>query len=467
MKLTENYEQNLQMIEQKMRLDKSFDLIYKDLQFKNFRGRYYMVDGFVKDGVIEKMTEYVLQNGKKYSSAAEFCDEFVTYMETDLTDDIDKIITEIFSGNLLLIVEGLTTAINVGARTYPVRGIDEPQNDQVLRGSRDGFNESIVTNTTLIRRRIRDVNLTMEYHQIGEKSKTDIVISYMDNMVDKKLLGKIRNRLKNCDVSSIILGHESVAEILKKRSFFNPFPRIRYTERPDMAAANILEGKIIILVDNSPCAMLLPTYFFDFAEDTNDYYFSPMLGTYLRIVRILVFIVTVFLVPAWMLLIRSPDSLPDMLSFLVPEQMKLPVVLQVLVIEFVIDGLKLASLNTPSSLSNSFSVVAALILGEMAVAVKWFSPHVLLYCGFTAIANFTQPSYELSYAFKFFRILLVVLVHFFGLWGFIGGTAFMLLTIGLTKTVTGESYIYPLIPFNGKAFLQIFRRQKITKSKFK
>ena len=286
-------------------------------------------------------------------------------------------------------------------------------------------------------------------------------------MVDKKLLGKIRNRLKNCDVSSIILGHESVAEILKKRSFFNPFPRIRYTERPDMAAANILEGKIIILVDNSPCAMLLPTYFFDFAEDTNDYYFSPMLGTYLRIVRILVFIVTVFLVPAWMLLIRSPDSLPDMLSFLVPEQMKLPVVLQVLVIEFVIDGLKLASLNTPSSLSNSFSVVAALILGEMAVAVKWFSPHVLLYCGFTAIANFTQPSYELSYAFKFFRILLVVLVHFFGLWGFIGGTAFMLLTIGLTKTVTGESYIYPLIPFNGKAFLQIFRRQKITKSKFK
>lgn len=467
MKLTENYEQNLQMIEQKMRLDKSFDLIYKDLQFKNFRGRYYMVDGFVKDGVIEKMTEYVLQNGKKYSSAAEFCDEFVTYMETDLTDDIDKIITEIFSGNLLLIVEGLTTAINVGARTYPVRGIDEPQNDQVLRGSRDGFNESIVTNTTLIRRRIRDVNLTMEYHQIGEKSKTDIVISYMDNMVDKKLLGKIRSRLKNCDVSSIILGHESVAEILKKRSFFNPFPRIRYTERPDMAAANILEGKIIILVDNSPCAMLLPTYFFDFAEDTNDYYFSPMLGTYLRIVRILVFIVTVFLVPAWMLLIRSPDSLPDMLSFLVPEQMKLPVVLQVLVIEFVIDGLKLASLNTPSSLSNSFSVVAALILGEMAVAVKWFSPHVLLYCGFTAIANFTQPSYELSYAFKFFRILLVVLVHFFGLWGFIGGTAFMLLTIGLTKTVTGESYIYPLIPFNGKAFLQIFRRQKITKSKFK
>lgn len=464
--LSGDFKKDTRIIEEKLRIDKSFDLLYKDLKFKNFYGRYYFVDGFVKDGVIEKMTEYILQNGKNDMSAQEFCDEFITYMEADLISDIDKIITEIFSGNLILIIEGMATAINIGARTYFVRGIEEPQNDQVLRGSRDGFNESIITNTTLLRRRIRDTNLTMEYHQIGTKTKSDIVICYMENMVNKDILKKLRHRLINSQVSAVTLGHESIAELIKKKSFLNPFPKIRYTERPDMAAANVLEGKIILLIDNSPCAMILPTFFFDFSEDTNDYYFSPLLGTYLRIVRLLVFAATIFFIPLWMLIIKYPDILPTELSFLIPQKLGLPVIIQVLIVEFVIDGLKLASLNTPSSLSHSFSVVAALILGEMAVTVKWFSPHVLLYCGFSAIANFTQPSYELGYAFKFYRIILSVLVALFGVYGFLGGVVLMVLNISLTKTVTGESYIFPLIPFDKKAFFQIIRRQKIQKSKY-
>lgn len=207
--------------------------------------------------------------------------------------------------------------------------------------------------------------------------------------------------------------------------------------------------------------MILPVSVFDFVQDTNDYYFPPLVGTFLRIIRMLVFLATMILIPVWFLLMRYPDVVPEWLQFVfVTGEAKLPVLAQILIFELIMDGLKLASLNTPSSLSNSFSVVGALILGEFAVGAGLFDQLSILFLAFVAIGNFTQPSFELGYAFKMVRLLLVILTAIFGLWGFIAGIIISFAICASTKTPIGGSYLYPLIPFNWRKLSSLLVRRK-------
>lgn len=311
---------------------------------------------------------------------------------------------------------------------------------------------------------MRDPALTMEIVQVGKKSKTDIVFCYLDNLVDRKALATVKDKVSKIDVNTLTLSQESLAECIAKLKWYNPFPKIRYTERPDTATANIAEGKIIILVDNSPSAMILPTSIFDFIQDINDFYFPPLVGTYLRIVRFVVFGITIFLTPTWLLLMQNPEFIPKWLDFIkIKDSYSVPLIFQLLLFEFIIDGLKLASLNTPSSLSNSFSVIGALILGEYAIKTGWFTTEAVLYMAFVAIANFAQPSFELGYAFKLMRMMLLILTAIFNVWGFIVGIIIMMAIVASTKTVTGLSYLYPLIPFNKNEFLNLFIRRNISK----
>ena len=258
------------------------------------------------------------------------------------------------------------------------------------------------------------------------------------------------------------MGHESLAECLIKQRWYNPFPKIRYTERPDSAAAQLLEGSVLIICDNSPEVMILPTTIFDFMQETNDFYFPPLTGTYIRVVRHVVFFMTLYMVPLWLLLVSNPFLIPSWLEFIVPQEVgRLPLVAQILLVEFIIDGLRMASLNTPNMLSNSLSVVGGLILGDFAVDIGWLIPEVILYMAFVAIANFTQRSYELGYAFKFMRILLTVLTAAFNIWGFGIGSALVLILLVTNKTVNHKRcYLYPIIPFNFKAFKSLFVRVK-------
>ena len=258
------------------------------------------------------------------------------------------------------------------------------------------------------------------------------------------------------------MGHESLAESLIHTHWYNPFPKIRYTERPDVTAAHLMEGSVIVLLDNSPSAMILPTSIFDFLQESNDFYLAPLTGTYLRLVRHAVFWMTLFLTPLWFLAVKNPELVPQWLSFVLPaDRGRLPIYLQLLLAEFVIDGLRMASMNTPDMLANSLSVVGGLILGEFAGTVGWLIPEVILYMAFVAIANFTQTSFELGYAFKFMRIILLTLIAFFDLWGFLAGVVLILVLIASNRTVNGtHSYLYPLIPFSGKALLSLIVRRK-------
>ena len=380
-----------------------------------------------------------------------------------MTDNADTLIQMVMSG--ATVVLGSTfgaSAIVIDARTYPARETGEPEGDKVMRGARDGFVEALIFNTALIRRRIRSPKLTMKYLTIGEISKTDIVVCYMDGVADEGYVEKLIKKLTSIKTDSLTLGHESLAECLIQKKWYNPFPKIRYTERPDSASAQILEGSVVVLCDNSPEAMVLPTSIFDFMQETNDFYFSPLTGTYIRLIRHLVFWLTLFLIPAWLLLVKNPQIVPEWLLFILPEEGgKIPIVAQILIAEFIIDGLKMASLNTPNMLSNSLSVVGGLILGDFAVSIGWLIPEVILYMAFVAIANFTQRSYELGYAFKFLRILLTVLTAIFNFWGFAVGSVVIIILMATNKTVCGgRSYLYPLIPFDGRALLSLFIRIK-------
>lgn len=468
-KLTQNFCSNIMELDKQLRIGESFDLIKKEIVFGGHKACIYFIDGFIKDEIMEKILEFwsklSWQEVSERQSASGVCKAYIPYVEAETADDLNRIQTGVLSGMLCLLIDGYPEAILVDARTYPVRGVSEPEDDKVLRGSHDGFVETLIFNTALIRRRIRDPQLTMEITAVGNRSQTDIVLCYMKDRADPHLVMQLQKRIKNIQVDALTLGQESLVECLLKPQWWNPFPKVRYTERPDAAAASVCEGSVLILTDNSPSVMILPSSIFDFIQDTNDYYFSPVVGTYLRWVRALVFLVTVFLTPVWYLLIRNPAWVPEWLTFiLIEEPNQVPVVVQLLLIEFVIDGLKLASLNTPSALSNSFSVVGALILGEFAVRVNWFVPEVVLYMAFVAIANFAQPSFELGYAFKLFRVLILVLTALGNAWGFGIGVALLLITITSTHTVTGKNYLYPLIPFRAKALAALLIRKPISHS---
>lgn len=465
--LTGDFPLDKTKLESMLRMDSSFDVIGRQLTVGGKKAVLYFVDGFAKDDIMEKIMEFLMSAGvgdlEGLYTAEAFSNARIPYVEADCQADLGKIVTGVLSGTLCLLTEGYDRAVMIDARTYPTRGVHEPDDDHVLRGSRDGFVETLVMNTALIRRRIRDPALTMDIMQIGRKSKTDVVLCYMDGAADETVLAAIRAKLQAIDVGTLTMAQESLAECLLTPCWYNPFPKIRYSERPDAVAASLVEGTIAILVDNSPSVMLLPTSFFDFFQGTNDYYFPPLVGSYLRLVRLAVFFLTLMLTPLWYLMVSTPELVPPWLAFvLIEEPNQVPILLQLLIIEFIIDGLKLASLNTPSVLSNSFSVVAALVLGDFAVQAGWFVPEVVLFMAFVAIANFAQPSFELGYAFKLFRVLLLILTALFHLWGLLGGLILLGLMLGFSRTVSGRCYLYPLIPFNGTALSRLLLRRKIS-----
>lgn len=464
---SEDFYKNEKMLDEYFRVEQNFDVVNTRFFVSARNAKLYYIDGFVNNEVSERVLNFMMSRKDKIpenTSAQDFVQSVVSYIEMDVSSDMDVISKTVYSGAILIIVDGFASAFLVKTRNYPRRSVQEPDNDKVLRGAHDGFVEALLINTALIRRRIRDRNLIMEVHEAGKRSRTDIAICYLQNKADMKTVKMLRNKIEKIDVNTLSMSQESLVECFIKKQHFNPFPKVRYTERPDSAAACIAEGSIILLVDNSPAAMIIPTSFFEFLQDTNDYYFPPVVGTYLRFIRMIIFGLAFLLSPTWYLLVSNPSYIPEWLSFItVKEYYTIPIIAQLLIIEVVIDTLKLASLNTPNALSNSFSVIGALVLGDLAVTAKLFSSEVVLFMAFVAIANFAQPSFELGYAFKLSRIFVLILTAAFNVWGYAAGIVIVLLQMFFTKTVTGRGYMYPVIPFNAKTLSRLLFRHPISK----
>lgn len=467
-KISNDYRENVRVLDGLLGVGRSCDMVSRDYLIGGRRARLWVVDGFGSDSILERMGAFWLtlkpENVVGLTEMQDFLDRYITFSESNVTFDISDAVTSVFLGKSLLAVEGLAGVALMDAKGYPSRSVHEPPDGKVLRGSHDGFVEAVVPNMALLRRRIRDPHLTMEGHKVGSRTHNDAVLCYLDDKVDQDLLRKLRGKLLGLDVRSLSMAQESLAEAIRPKQWYNPFPKVRYTERPDAAAASIMEGSIVLMVDNSPSVMILPTGFFDFTQESNDYYFPPLVGTYLRVLRVTVFLLSLFITPVWYLMVSEPNRLPGWLNFLSsPEPVSLSLLSQLLVVEFLIDVLKLASLNTPDSLSNSFSMLGALVLGDFAVQAGWLGPEVLVYMAFVSVAGFAQPSYELGYAFKLLRVALLLVTAAFDVWGFCLGVVGIFILLCTTKPLVGKGYLYPLVPFNGKALLRLLVREPISR----
>ena len=459
-KLSNSYEENVSNMATRLRVDKSFDLIERRLNAAGGEVCFFYIDGFIKDAEMLRIMQFILSM-KQISGAGETLAS-LPYVEVEVSEDEDRVVRAVLSGQAAMFAEGFSgSAILIDARTYPARPTGEPDSDRVMQGSHDGFVETLVVNTALIRRRIRDERLTMTHFDMGGASKTDVVMCYMEGVADPRLVKEVGEKLRRAKPKSLTLGFQSLAETLIRRGWYNPFPKIRTTERPDTAAAQLIEGSVLVICDTSPQVMILPTSIFHYLEQTDDYYFPPLTGTYLRLVRTLILIASVIATPLWYLYLEYSELLPDALKFLIPDAPgALPIILQLFLVEIAIDGLKIASMNTPDMLSNSLSIVGALILGDFAVTVGWLSPDVILYMAFVAIANFAQQNNELGYAFKFMRLMILALTYLFGIWGFGGGIILFCIFVATNKTISGRHYLYPLVPFNWKDMKKLLARGK-------
>ena len=461
-----DYDTRTAQLDDLLGVGRNFDMVGREVSVGGRRARLWVVNGYAEDALIERMIGRLLAVGslKGVPDLAAFLAAYVTVPDAAAVTEVHDMVMGVFAGKTLLVIDGYDGGILLDAKEYPTRSVQEPDTSKVLRGSHDGFVESIMANAALLRRRIRDPALTLERYQVGGRSQTDVALVYMAGEANEKYLEQLRQKLKAIDVGSISMSQESIAECIVPKQWWNPFPKIRYTERPDVATASIMEGSILLMIDNTPSVMLLPTTLFSFAEEINDYYFPPLIGTYLRIIRLVVLFLTVFITPLWYLLVKNGDILPGELEFLlVEDEYFVPLIVQLLLVELIVDILKLASLNTPDALSNSFSMLGALILGDFAVQARWLVPEVLVYMAFVAVAGYAQHSYEMGYACKLVRMVLLILIWLWDSWGFAIGVIGAVVLIASTRTVVGKGYLYPLIPFNGKKLMRLLRRRPINK----
>ncbi|MDM5229173.1 spore germination protein [Cytobacillus sp. NJ13] len=455
--------ENIKYLKDALGVEKSFDVIQLDVEYAEREMALYLVDGFVKDDILHYLMKMLagLDAGQlEGDTLSRLIKTYIPYVEVETTDDLDKVVDMVLAGPTALVVDGVDEVILIDARTYPVRGPQEPDIERVVRGSRDGFVETLVFNTALTRRRIRDRTLRMEYMQVGRRSKTDIVVSYIEDIADPEMVKKIKDSISKIDTDGLPMAEKSIEEFISGRHW-NPYPMVRYTERPDTAATHLYEGHVCIIVDGSPSVIITPTTFWHHLQHAEEYRNKPLVGAYLRFVRFLAVWASIFLLPLWYLFAIEPQLLPDVLSYIGPNDTgQLPLVIQFLMIELGLDMLRMAAIHTPSALATALGLVAALMIGQVAVEVGLFINEVILYLAIAAIGTFSTPSYEMSLANRLIRIALLIATSLFHTYGYVVGIMLLIIMLARMKSF-GVPYLWPFIPFNLRAFRDVLLRSPI------
>ncbi|MFC7060629.1 spore germination protein [Halobacillus seohaensis] len=458
--LFNNYQQNVEYLKEYLGVDESFDLIHLNVEYANRKMSLFMVDGFVKDEILHylmKLLSRLEPQDLEIDPLNKLLKTHLSYVELDTEDDLNNVGDFVLAGPTALLVEGIDKVIMIDARTYPVRGPEEPDLERVVRGSRDGYVETIVFNAALTRRRVRDRSLRMEYIQIGRRSQTDVCLCYLKEIADDDRVAHLQRVLNEIDTDALPMAEKTVEEFISGQ-YWNPYPVIRYTERPDTAAAHLYEGHILIIIDGSPSVMITPATFWHHMQHAEEYRQKPLVGAYLRWVRFIAVFVSIILLPLYYLFSTQPDLLPMDLSFIGPEENgSFPLIVQFLIAEIGIDMLRMAAIHTPSSLATALGLVAAILIGQVAVDVGLFSMEVVLYLSVAAIGTFATPSYEVSLADRITRLFLLVITASFGVIGYMVGITFWILYLTHMQTFK-TPYFWPFMPFSFRAFRDIFVR---------
>lgn len=469
MQLSKNLEENIQTLKTLLPIDRSFDFMARPLLLGKARAFFLGINGFCKTEILQQIFSD-LQNPlfvrtDTIEDIRRYVDAKIGYAQVGLTDSVDKMINNVLSGPAALLIDGFRQAVLIDVRTYPARGIAEPDMEHVTRGAKDGFVETLLFNANLIRRRIRSPRLCFSMHSIGSESKTDVAVAYLEGSAGKELLNRLSKKLDSLNTASLTMGAKSLEELLLEKHWWNPLPSFRLTERPDVACSYLAEGHILILVDNSPAVLILPCTIFQFTQSPEDYYNSPAVGTYFRLVRLLCIPVSLLLMPCFLLLTAYYPAFAarwELLSS--PGQSPVRLFFYVIAVEFVLDLFKYSSALNSGRFSGSLSMIGGLIIGDIAVSLNWASVEVLFYAAVTLLASLSLPDAEFSDALRLYRILLIAATGFFGMPGFLICLGLILLSMLTTPTFGGFSYFWPLFPFNGKALKKLLFRSPTSKA---
>lgn len=448
-------------------LGTSFDVEMRHLKILKKDVQLYYVNGLTETQyVIEIIEELVNINDHEKASSKLFqiVQNRLVHESVQLVDTLDEMVDQVLTGLIAIVVEGSGQAFIVDVRNYPGRDPEEPDTEKVIRGSRDGYVENILFNTALTRRRIRDERLRFEILKVGERSKTEVALAYIKDITNPKLIEMVRAEICNIEIDGIPMADKALEEFILKQGF-NPFPLVRYTERADVGATHLLEGHILVFVDTSPSVMIMPSTYFHHLQHAEEYRQSAAVGTFIRWMRYIGIFASIFFLPLWYLFALDPSLLPESLSFIGPkEKSEIPLIGQLIIADIGVEFLRIAAIHTPTPLSTAMGLIAAILIGEIAVDVGMFVPEVLLYVSIAAIGTFATPSYELGVANKICRLILLVVVAIFKCPGYLVGSTVFILFLAQMRPLN-TPYLWPFIPFNLGAFMQIVLRRSVPGSR--
>ncbi|WP_077326785.1 spore germination protein [Virgibacillus siamensis] len=458
--------ENEAYMKDKIGLGTSFDLGFRELTLLKTKVQIYYLTGLCDTSVIAEVIKKLVDindSERERRKIPEIIHNRIIHQQVIETENMDEVVDQLLSGLIVIFVNGEKHSFIVDVRHYPGRTPQEPDTEHVVRGSRDGYTENIIENTALTRRRIRDARLRMEMLKVGERSKTDLCVCYLSDVADEGLIEVIKKKIEDIEIDGISMADKTIEEFIVQRGW-NPYPLVRYTERPDVASSHLLEGHVLLMVDTSPSIIILPTTYFHHVQHAEEYRQAPMVGTFIRWVRFLAILASIFLLPLWLLFVIEPSLLPQQLAFIGPqEEGNVPIVLQIILADLGVEFLRMAAIHTPTPLSTAMGLIAAVLIGQIAIDVGMFGPEVILYVSVSAIGSYVTPSYELSVANKLTRFVLIVVTGLFGVIGFaVGFTAFILYLVRLKSIRT--PYLWPFLPFNAGAIVQILIRVPVPKS---
>lgn len=462
--ISKNLKENLNFLSEKLGVGESFDVISRPLKVAEKNAFLLFIDGLVKDQVMLRILDSLMKLKRKdlkIDDIESLIKTSIGYIEVESVSTLEEVVDNVLAGPLALLIDGENEAIIIDAREYPVRNPEEPDLERVTRGPRDGLVETVVFNTALVRRRLRDPSLRNEILKVGLRTKTDIVVSYIKDKCDPSLVENIKTKIKSIKTDDLVMAEKSLEEFILGKNW-NPLPRARFTERPDVVAAHLLEGYVAVMVDTSPSVMILPANLFNFIQHAEDYYQNPLVGTYLRWVRTLGILLSLILPPLWLVLVLNKTMLPSWLEFIGPKKAAaIPLFIQFLLLEIGLDLIRIALIHTPNALATSLGLLGAIMLGQFAVEIGLFSPETILYVAITAIGTFATPSIEFSLAVRLFRLMILILTGLFSLPGFLVGIIITLSIFISTKSINNDSYLWPLFPLDFKALSTVILRKPI------
>lgn len=375
----------------------------------------------------------------------------IGFVQVQVVDKMEDVVRFILSGPLITFIDGFDKALLIDTRIYPMRSVQQPEVERVIRGPRDGFVETMLMNTALIRRRLREPSLRAELMQVGSRSKNDVTMMYLSDVTNEALVNEVRSKISSMGVDAIVMGEQSVTDLITKVKW-NPYPMVRYTERPDVAATALLEGHVVIVVDNSPEVIIAPITFFQLLQNPEEYHSYPMVGTYIRWITMISVLVSTVLPGLFLLINYRPDLIPHELTFFKAEHSDpLPLWAELIVAELALDILRMAVMNAPTPIASMVSIIAALVFGDMVPKIQLLQPEVLVYMAAVMMTQFALPSFELASANQMARFFILGCTQC-GHW--IGITAFGFpVAVGLwivflaTRKSFGVPYLWPVIPF--------------------